>query len=133
LIHKVLILLEICFLSKLPVAVLAINGSLRPSQKTSGIITQTSASLCDRRNRADRGVVVPTAIIKSFERDEGLVVVRVDETSPEVSLRVCGSDRSTVAKLGPGKRIRFAVARDRRGCAVAIDVTSAQPLNRDVA
>ena len=68
-----------------------------------------------------------TAIIKYFKRDESLVVVRVAGTALDVALRVCGTDRSTAAKLVPGETISFAIARDRRGCAVAIDVTSIQP------
>ena len=73
------------------------------------------------------------AVIKSFERDESLLIVRVNGTSPEVSLRLCGSDRSTVAKLGPGETISFDIARDQRGGAVAIDVTPVQPPNVRIA
>jgi hypothetical protein len=72
---------------------------------------------------------VTTAIIKYFKRDESLVVVRVAGTALDVALRVCGTDRSTAAKLVPGETVSFDIARDRRGCAVAIDVSSIQPRN----
>ena len=70
-----------------------------------------------------------TAIIKYFKRDESLVVVQIAGTALDVALRVCGTDRSTAAKLVPGETISFDIARDRRGCAVAIDIAPIQPRN----
>ena len=64
-----------------------------------------------------------TAVIRSFNLDHGLVIVKVDGRAPDVALRLCGSDRSTVANLMPGRRIRFDFQRGRHGQVFAIDVT----------
>jgi hypothetical protein len=63
-----------------------------------------------------------TAVIRWFEPDQGLVHVILAGALSEVPLRVCGSDRSIVARLQPGEHIRFNLARDRNGCGCAIDV-----------
>jgi cold shock CspA family protein len=57
-----------------------------------------------------------TGVIKSFKFDQGLVIVKLDGRSPDVALRVCGSDKRTVAMLTPGQKIRFdlSCARDGR-------------------
>lgn len=66
-----------------------------------------------------------TADIRHFERDHGLVVVKLaDPHVPELALRVCGSDRSTLARLGPGETIQFDIACDRRGHPVAFDISA---------
>ena len=64
-----------------------------------------------------------TAVIRSFERDTGLVHVIVTGALAEVSLRVCGSDKSIVARLQPGQHIRFNLTRDQHGQGCAVDVT----------
>jgi hypothetical protein len=69
-----------------------------------------------------------TAVIRSFRPAHGLVIVKVDGRAPEVALRVCGSDRSTVAELRPGQRIQFDFQCDRHGHVFAIDVTAIPPL-----
>jgi hypothetical protein len=63
-----------------------------------------------------------TAVIKSLKLYHGLVIVKLDGRSPEVALRVSGSDKETVASLTPGQRIRFDFACDRHGQVFAIDV-----------
>ncbi|HML11149.1 MAG TPA: hypothetical protein VK432_09830 [Stellaceae bacterium] len=62
------------------------------------------------------------AIIRSFEPDRGIVRVLLAKTLTEASLRVCGSDKSVIARLPPGEPIEFELVRDRRGCDCAIDV-----------
>lgn len=69
-----------------------------------------------------------TAVIRSFRPDHGLVIVKVDGRAPDVALRVCGSDRSTVAGLRPGQRIQFDFQCDHHGHVFAIDVTAISPL-----
>lgn len=64
-----------------------------------------------------------TAVIRSFNPDHDLVVVKVEGRAPDVALRLCGSDKSTVAKLRPGQRIRFDFQCGRHGQVFAIDVT----------
>jgi hypothetical protein len=63
-----------------------------------------------------------TAIIRSFEPDKGLVCVVVSGALAEVQLRVCGSNKSVVARLPPGQHIRFNLVHDRNGRGCAIDV-----------
>jgi len=70
-----------------------------------------------------KDTVMTTAVIKSFKADRGIVIVKVDERSPGVALRLCGSDRTTVAKMLPGQRIQFEFACDRKGNVFGIDVT----------
>jgi hypothetical protein len=67
-------------------------------------------------------IVMTTAVIRSFRPDHGLVIVNVDGRAPDVALPVCGSDRSTVATLRPGRRIRFDFQCGRHGQVFAIDV-----------
>ena len=62
------------------------------------------------------------AVLRSFNRDRGLIIVRVEGRSSDVALRVCGSDRSTTAKLPPGHMIRFDFACNREGQVFAIDI-----------
>lgn len=69
-----------------------------------------------------------TAVIRSFRPAHGLVIVKVDGRGPDVALRVCGSDRSTVAELRPSQRIQFDFRCDRHGHVFAIDVTAIPPL-----
>lgn len=65
---------------------------------------------------------MPTAIIRSFEPDKGLVRVVVTGALAEVPLRVRGSDKSVVARLPRGQHIRFHLAHDQNGHGCAIDV-----------
>src|SRR5712691_8883788 len=69
-----------------------------------------------------------TAVIRSVRPDHGLVIVKVDGKAPNVALRVGGSDRSTVARLRPGQKIRFDLQCDPHGNMFAIDVTAISPL-----
>jgi cold shock CspA family protein len=73
-------------------------------------------------------IVMTTAVIRSFRPDHGLVIIKVDGMAPDVALRVCGSDRSTVAELRPGQRIQFDFQCDRHGHVFAINVTAISPL-----
>jgi len=63
-----------------------------------------------------------TAVIRSFEPDRGLVHVLLVGTLSEATLRVRGSDRSTVARLRRGEPIQFELVRYRHGHECAIDV-----------
>jgi hypothetical protein len=63
-----------------------------------------------------------TAVIRSFEPDLGLVHVLLVGTLSETTLRVRGSDRSIVARLGRGEPIQFELVRDRHGHECAIDI-----------
>jgi hypothetical protein len=63
-----------------------------------------------------------TGVIKSFKLDHGIVTVKLDRRSPDVALRVCGSDKRTVANLTPGQKIRFDFSCTRDGQVFAIDV-----------
>jgi len=72
----------------------------------------TSAELC----------LMTTAVIRSFEPDQGLVHVLLVGTLCETTLRVRGSDKSVVARLPRGEPIQFELARDRHGHECAIDV-----------
>ncbi len=63
-----------------------------------------------------------TAVIRSFEPDLGSVRVLLVGTLSETTLRVCGSDRSIVARLPAGEPIQFELVRDRHGRDCAIDV-----------
>ena len=65
-----------------------------------------------------------TAVIKSFNRDHGLVIVKIDGGAADIALRLGSSDRSTVAKLSPGQRIRFDFQCSRHGQVFAIDVSA---------
>ena len=69
-----------------------------------------------------------TAVLRSFNPDQGIVTVKVDGRSPDVALRVCGSDRSTILRLSPGHRISFEFACNRHGQVFAIDVTPVAPI-----
>jgi hypothetical protein len=69
-----------------------------------------------------------TAVIRSFEPDLGLVHVLLVGTLSETTLRVWGSDRSTVARLGRGEPIQFELVRDRDGRECAIDIAPLQTL-----
>jgi cold shock CspA family protein len=71
-------------------------------------------------------------VIKSFELDQGLIIVKLDGRSPEVALHVSGSDKATVASLMAGHQIRFDFARGRRGQVFAIDVIAQPGLSRDI-
>ena len=73
-----------------------------------------------------------TAVIKSLKLHHGLVVVKLDGRSPEVALRVSGSDEETVASLTPGQRIRFDFACDRHGQVFAIDVIPEPGISRAI-
>jgi cold shock CspA family protein len=61
-------------------------------------------------------------ILKSFKLDQGIVMVKLDGRSPDVALRVCGSDKRTVANLTPGQKIRFDFSCTQGGQVYAIDV-----------
>ncbi len=74
-----------------------------------------------------------TGVIKSFKFDPGLVIVKLDGRSPDVALRVCGSDKRTVATLTPGQKIRFDLSCARDGRVFAIDVIPDTTLPHDVA
>jgi cold shock CspA family protein len=63
-----------------------------------------------------------TGVLKSFKLDQGIVMVKLDGRSPDVALRVCGSDKRTVANLPPGQKIRFDFSCTRGGQVYAIDV-----------
>jgi hypothetical protein len=56
-----------------------------------------------------------TAVIRSFESGLDLVHVLLVGTLCETALRVRGSDRSIVARLGHGEPIQFELVRDQRG------------------
>jgi len=71
-------------------------------------------------------------VIKSFEVDHGLVIVKLDGRSPEVALHVSGSDKETVTSLTAGQKIRFDFARDRHGQMFAIDVIAQPGISRDI-
>jgi hypothetical protein len=64
-----------------------------------------------------------TGVLKSFKLDQGIVMVKLDGRSPDVALRVCGSDKRTVANLPPGQKIRFDFSCTQGGQVYAIDVT----------
>jgi hypothetical protein len=83
-----------------------------------GAIACVSAELCP----------MTTAFIRSFEPDQGLVHVLLVGTLSEATLRVCGSDRSVVARLPPGEPIQFQLVRDRHGRECAIDIESVRTL-----
>ena len=74
-----------------------------------------------------------TGVIKAFKLDHGLVIVKLDGRSPDVALRVCGSDKRTVATLRPGQKIRFDLSCARDGRVFAIDVMADTTLPREVA
>jgi cold shock CspA family protein len=63
-----------------------------------------------------------TGVLKSFKLDQGIVMVKLDGRSPDVALRVCGSDKRTVANLPPGQKIRFDFSCTQGGQVYAIDV-----------
>jgi cold shock CspA family protein len=65
------------------------------------------------------------AVLKSFDRDRGLAIIKLDGKPSEVAIRVVGSDRSVVSAVLPGQRIRFDLGRDRRGRSLAVDVRPA--------
>jgi hypothetical protein len=69
-----------------------------------------------------------TAVLRSFNPDHDLIIVKVDGRSPQVALKVCRSDRSTMARLPAGSRIHFDFACDRHGQVFAIDITPLPPL-----
>jgi hypothetical protein len=73
---------------------------------------RASAELC----------LMTTAIIRSFEPDRGVAHVLLVGSLSETALRVCGSDKSIIARLPRGEPIQFQLARDRRGRECAIDV-----------
>jgi cold shock CspA family protein len=64
-----------------------------------------------------------TATLKSYSLDQNTALVSVDGSASDVALRLCGSDKSVVAHLVPGQKIRFDVSVNRRGERFAIDVT----------
>src|SRR5271166_2016641 len=65
---------------------------------------------------------VAIAILKSFDRDHGLAIIKLDGEPSEVAIRVVGSDRSVLSAVSPGQRICFDIGRDRRGRTLAVDV-----------
>jgi hypothetical protein len=73
-----------------------------------------------------------TAVITSVRPHHGLVIVKVDGKAPDVALRLCGSDRSTVAKLRSGQKIRFNFQCDGQGNVFAIDVTAISSLSSNL-
>jgi hypothetical protein len=73
-----------------------------------------------------------TAVIKSLKLHLGLIIVKLDGRSPEVALRVSGSDKETIASLTPGQRIRFDFACDRHGQVFAIDVVPESGITRAI-
>ena len=74
-----------------------------------------------------------TGVIRSFKLDHGLLIVKLDGRSPDVALRICGSDKRTVATLTPGQKIRFDLSCAKDGRVYAIDVMPDTTLPRDVA
>jgi cold shock CspA family protein len=66
-----------------------------------------------------------TAILKSFNRDRGYAVLKLDRPPHELAAHVMGSDRAVMAAIAPGQRVRFDLDRDRHGRAFAIDVQPA--------
>ena len=62
-------------------------------------------------------------ILRSFDADHGLVRVLLVGNLSEATLRVRGSDKSTVARVPCGKPIQFELVRDGQGRACAIDVS----------
>jgi hypothetical protein len=72
-----------------------------------------------------------TGVIKSLKLDHGLVIVKLDGRSPDVALRVCGSDKRTVATMRLGQKIRFDLSCARDGRVFAIDVMPDTTLPRD--
>ena len=65
------------------------------------------------------------AILKSFDRGNGLAVLELNDSQSELAARVTGSDRTVMSSVVPGQRIRFDVRRDRRGRTLAVDIRPA--------
>lgn len=59
------------------------------------------------------------AILKSFDCDHGLAILKLDGSQSEIAALVTGSDRTVI------QRIRFDVGRDRWGRTFAVDVRPA--------
>jgi cold shock CspA family protein len=74
---------------------------------------------------ASRATFMAIAILKSFDRSHGLVILKLDGSRSEVAAHVAGSDRIAMSSVVPGQRIRFDVQRDRGGRTFAVNVMPA--------
>ena len=72
-----------------------------------------------------------TGVLKSFNHDRALAIVRLEGRSAEVALRVSGCDKTTIASLRPGQKIQFDLACGQHGQVYAVDVAAepAPPLD----
>jgi cold shock CspA family protein len=71
-----------------------------------------------------------TAVLKSFNRDRGFAVLKPDGEAGELAAHVMGSDRTVMAAIIPGQRVRFDLKHDRHGRTFAIDVRPDRVRNR---
>jgi hypothetical protein len=62
------------------------------------------------------------ALLKSFDRGDGVAILKLDGSRSEFAAHVAGSDRTAMSSVVPGQRIRCDVRRDRRGRTFAVDV-----------
>jgi cold shock CspA family protein len=72
-----------------------------------------------------RATFMAIAILKSFDCDHGVAILKLDGSQSEIAAHVTGSDRTVISSVVPGQRIRFDVGRDRWGRTFAVDVRPA--------